>query len=159
MGTGGRRHRPRRAHAARSDLALDSATVIAECAILHPDPQVRQHRRHVVTCEPRQSARLPAPPVRHQPRPARDLRRAAMSEAAGLNLPGLGQHLELPAAASRPWPRSPRALELCFAGAGRMITLDEFLELTCTLALVVVVDGVIVEERYGKGTGEADQLP
>jgi CubicO group peptidase (beta-lactamase class C family) len=36
--------------------------------------------------------------------------------------------------------------------------LDEFLAITATTALVVVVDGVLVHEQYGGGAGPADRL-
>jgi CubicO group peptidase (beta-lactamase class C family) len=38
------------------------------------------------------------------------------------------------------------------------MSLDEFLAVTTTTALVVVVDGVLVHERYFHGTGPADRL-
>ena len=43
-------------------------------------------------------------------------------------------------------------------GAGRVMTLEEMLEVTVATALVVVVDGVLVHERYLHGTTPEDRL-
>lgn len=50
------------------------------------------------------------------------------------------------------WPEAPQALAVEVVGAGRVLTLEEFLATTSTTALVVVVDGVLVHERYFEGT-------
>jgi CubicO group peptidase (beta-lactamase class C family) len=67
-------------------------------------------------------------------------------------------HTEVAAASSRPWPSRPVNLEVDVVGAGRVMDLDEFLALTSTTALVVVVDGVLVHERYFGGTTASDRL-
>jgi CubicO group peptidase (beta-lactamase class C family) len=67
-------------------------------------------------------------------------------------------HAEVPAPAPRPWPTRPVSLRATVAGAGRTMGLDEFLAITVSTALVVVVDGVLVHERYFHGTGAGDRL-
>src|SRR5258707_5475197 len=62
-------------------------------------------------------------------------------------------HAEVPAPAPRPWPARPTPLQVTIVGAGRRMDLDEFLAITATTALVVVVDGVLVHEQYGGGAG------
>jgi CubicO group peptidase (beta-lactamase class C family) len=54
------------------------------------------------------------------------------------------------------WPEASRALAAEVVGAGRVLTLDEFLVTTSTTALVVVVDDVLVHERYFDGTAVDD---
>src|SRR5215475_8493459 len=67
-------------------------------------------------------------------------------------------HAEVPAAAPRPWPARPIPLRATVAGAGRIIDLEEFLALTVATALVVVVDGVLVRERYFHAAQPTDRL-
>jgi CubicO group peptidase (beta-lactamase class C family) len=67
-------------------------------------------------------------------------------------------HAEVPAPGPRPWPTRPVSLRATVAGAGRIMDLDEFLDITVSTALVVVVDGVLVHERYFHGTGAGDRL-
>jgi CubicO group peptidase (beta-lactamase class C family) len=67
-------------------------------------------------------------------------------------------HVEFPAPTGRPWPQAPISLEPQIVGAGREIGLDEFLELTSTTSLVVVVDGVLVHEQYAESVGVEDRL-
>ncbi len=43
-------------------------------------------------------------------------------------------------------------------GAGRAMDLPEFLEVTATTALLVVVDGLLVHEQYADGVSAADRL-
>src|SRR5207244_3167037 len=52
----------------------------------------------------------------------------------------------------------PGALRATVAGAGRIMDLDEFLAVTVTTALVVVVDGVLAYERYFHGIRTGDRL-
>jgi CubicO group peptidase (beta-lactamase class C family) len=61
------------------------------------------------------------------------------------------RHVEIPAGRSRGWPESTRPLSVEVVGAGRVLGLDEFLALTSTTSLVVVVDGALVHERYFAG--------
>src|SRR5438876_1858438 len=61
-------------------------------------------------------------------------------------------YAEVPAPVPRPWPTRPVPLRATVAGAGRLMDLDEFLAVTVSTALVVVVDGVLVHERYFRGT-------
>src|SRR5215475_14668098 len=65
---------------------------------------------------------------------------------------------EVPAPVPRPWPTRPVPLRATVAGAGRIIDLDEFLAITVATALVVVVDGVLVHERYFHSTRAGDRL-
>jgi CubicO group peptidase (beta-lactamase class C family) len=61
----------------------------------------------------------------------------------------------------QPWARpatEPAPLDLEFAGAGTTVRLDAYLELSHTTAFLVVVDGVLVEERYPGGTRPTDRL-
>src|SRR5438046_8296537 len=67
-------------------------------------------------------------------------------------------HAEVPAPVPRPWPARPVPLRATVAGAGRIMDLDEFLAVTVSTALVVVVDGVLVHERYFHGTRAEDRL-
>jgi CubicO group peptidase (beta-lactamase class C family) len=67
-------------------------------------------------------------------------------------------HAEVPTLVPRPWPTRPISLRVTVAGAGRTMGLDEFLSVTVSTALVVVVDGVLVHERYFQGTRAADRL-
>ena len=67
-------------------------------------------------------------------------------------------HAEVPAPAPRPWPTRPVPLRVTVAGAGRVMDLDEFLAVTVSTALLVVVDGVLVHERYFQGTQAGDRL-
>jgi CubicO group peptidase (beta-lactamase class C family) len=67
-------------------------------------------------------------------------------------------YAEVAAPVPRPWPTRPVPLRATVAGAGRIMDLDEFLAVTVTTALVVVVDGVLVYERYFHGTGAGDRL-
>jgi CubicO group peptidase (beta-lactamase class C family) len=67
-------------------------------------------------------------------------------------------HAEVPAPVPRPWPTRPVLLRATVAGAGRIMDLDEFLAVTVSTALLVVVDGVLVHERYFQGTRAGDRL-
>jgi 6-aminohexanoate-oligomer exohydrolase len=67
-------------------------------------------------------------------------------------------HAEVPAPVPRPWPARPVSLQATVTGAGRTMDLDEFLAITVCTALVVVVDGVLVHERYFHGTQAEDRL-
>jgi len=67
-------------------------------------------------------------------------------------------HAEVPAPAPRPWPARPISLRATVVGAGRTMDLDEFLAVTVSTALLVVVDGVLVCERYFHGTRAGDRL-
>ena len=67
-------------------------------------------------------------------------------------------YAEVPAPAPRPWPTRPIPLKVTVAGAGQVMSLDEFLDRTVTTALVVVTDGVLVHERYFPGTVTGDRL-
>jgi CubicO group peptidase (beta-lactamase class C family) len=69
-----------------------------------------------------------------------------------------GAHVEVPAPAPRPWPTDPRELRGSVVGAGRRMDLEEALRVTVTTALVVVVDGVLVHERYFHGTEPTDRM-
>src|SRR2546430_4427453 len=65
---------------------------------------------------------------------------------------------EVPAPVPRPWPTRPVPLRAMVAGAGRAMDLDEFLAVTVSTALVVVVDRVLVHERYFHGTRTGDRM-
>jgi CubicO group peptidase (beta-lactamase class C family) len=67
-------------------------------------------------------------------------------------------YAEVPAPVPRPWPTRPVPLRATVAGAGRIMSLDEFLAVTVTTALLVVADGVLVHERYFHGTQAGDRL-
>src|SRR5207247_10303810 len=67
-------------------------------------------------------------------------------------------YAEAAAPVPRPWPARPVPLRATVAGAGRIMDLDEFLAVTVSTALVVVVDGVLVHERYFHGTRAEDRL-
>jgi CubicO group peptidase (beta-lactamase class C family) len=67
-------------------------------------------------------------------------------------------HVEVLAPAPSPWPTAPVDLALRIVGAGREMTLGEFLTRTSTTSLLVVVDGVLVHERYTSGVSASDRL-
>ena len=70
-------------------------------------------------------------------------------------------HAEINSSAPRPWqarPEGPIPLRVTITGAGRTMDLDEFHVRTATTALVVVVDGILVYERYLGGAGPGDRL-
>lgn len=67
-------------------------------------------------------------------------------------------YAEVAAPAPRPWPARRVPLLVTVVGAGRCMDLDEFLAITATTALVIVVDGVLVHEQYAGGAGPADRL-
>src|SRR5437667_8568935 len=67
-------------------------------------------------------------------------------------------YAEVAAPVPRPWPTRPVPLRATVAGAGRIMDLDEFLAVTVTTALVVVVDGVLAYERYFHGIRTGDRL-
>jgi CubicO group peptidase (beta-lactamase class C family) len=69
-----------------------------------------------------------------------------------------GAHVIVPAPRPRAWPTRPTELHPAIVGAGRVMELDEFLAVTVATALVVVVDGVLVHERYLHGTDPHDRL-
>jgi CubicO group peptidase (beta-lactamase class C family) len=82
-----------------------------------------------------------------------------MSDVDTLREPQRHQpYAEVPAPVPRPWPARPVPLRATVAGAGRIMDLDEFLAVTVATALVVVVDGVLVHERYFHGTRAGDRL-
>jgi len=82
-----------------------------------------------------------------------------MSDVDTLREPQRHQpYAEVPAAAPRPWPTRPVPLRATVAGAGRIMDLDEFLAVTVSTALLVVVNGVLVHERYFQGTQAGDRL-
>src|SRR5262252_331813 len=67
-------------------------------------------------------------------------------------------HAEVAAPVPSPWPARPIPLRATVTGAGRTMSLDEFLAVTVSTALLVVVDGVVVHERYFHGTRPEDRL-
>ena len=67
-------------------------------------------------------------------------------------------HAEVPAPCRAAGPPGRSPLRATVAGAGRIMDLDEFLAVTVSTALVVVVDGVLVHERYFHGTRAGDRL-
>jgi CubicO group peptidase (beta-lactamase class C family) len=67
-------------------------------------------------------------------------------------------HLEVPAPDPRPWPEGLRALDATVVGAGREMSVREFLDVTSATSLVVVVDGVLVHEWYADGVTRDDRL-
>jgi len=67
-------------------------------------------------------------------------------------------HVVVPAPTGRPWPQAAISLNPHIVGGGREMGLDEFLELTSTTSLVVVVDGVLVHEQYAESVGVEDRL-
>jgi hypothetical protein len=69
-----------------------------------------------------------------------------------------GAYAQVPAPSPRPWPTQPRDLAATVVGAGRVMDLEELLSVTVATALVVVVDGVLVHERYFHGTTAQDRL-
>jgi hypothetical protein len=68
------------------------------------------------------------------------------------------EHVVVPATAPRPWPRAERDLDVRIVGAGRQMALPEFLDVTSSTSLVVVVDGTLVHEWYAEGVTAADRL-
>jgi CubicO group peptidase (beta-lactamase class C family) len=78
--------------------------------------------------------------------------------AADLREPQRGAHTLVPATSAAPLPTDVRPLETTVVGAGRRLGIDEFLALTGTTSLVVVVDGTVVHERYLLGTSPDDRL-
>src|SRR5438552_15709664 len=82
-----------------------------------------------------------------------------MSDVDALREPQRHQpYAEVPAPVPRPWPTRPVPLRATVTGAGRTMGLDEFLAVTVSTALLVVVDGVLVHERYFHGTRAGDRL-
>jgi CubicO group peptidase (beta-lactamase class C family) len=70
-------------------------------------------------------------------------------------------HVEVPAPTARPWPRAATSsppLGARVVGAGRVMDLDEFVEVTSTTALVVVVDGLLVHEQYAGTVTPGDRM-
>jgi CubicO group peptidase (beta-lactamase class C family) len=67
-------------------------------------------------------------------------------------------HVEVPAPTPSPWPEDDVALRVSIVGAGREMTLGEFVAMTSTTSLLVVVDGVLVHERYAEGVSSSDRL-
>lgn len=67
-------------------------------------------------------------------------------------------HVEVPAPAPRPWPQAARRLDVRLVGAGREMGLADFLTMTSSTSLLVVVDGVLVHEWYADGVTGADRL-
>ena len=66
--------------------------------------------------------------------------------------------LEVPARGPRAWREDPRPLHPRIVGAGTVMTLRDYLELTSSTSLVVVVDGVLVHEWYADGVRPDDRL-
>jgi len=82
-----------------------------------------------------------------------------MSEVESFREPQRGfHHVEVPAPDPRPWLCAPKSLAPRIVGAGREMGLDEFLEVTATTSLVVVVDGVLVHEQYADAVVPEDRL-
>ena len=82
-----------------------------------------------------------------------------MSAVTPLRGPRPGSsYVEVPAPRPVPWPRVDIPLEVIVTGAGQDMTLEGFLDITATTALVVVVDGVLVHERYLCDTTADDRL-
>src|SRR5689334_6382864 len=70
-------------------------------------------------------------------------------------------YAEVAAPVPRPWPAASAKsvpLQATVAGAGRTMSLDEFLAVTTTTALLVVADGILVHEQYFHGTRAQDRL-
>ena len=67
-------------------------------------------------------------------------------------------YAEVPAPDPRPWRREERELQPVIAGAGREWSLDELLGATSTTAFLVIVDSVLVHERYFAGATPEDRL-
>jgi CubicO group peptidase (beta-lactamase class C family) len=82
-----------------------------------------------------------------------------MNSAEAFREPQRGfHHVEVQAPNGRPWPQASMTLEPRIVGAGREMSLDEFLELTSTTSLVVVVDGVLVHEHYAEAVALDDRM-
>jgi 6-aminohexanoate-oligomer exohydrolase len=69
-----------------------------------------------------------------------------------------GAFASVPAPAPSPLPSSPVDLDVEIVGAGTTMSLDDFLIRTYTTAIVIVVDGQVVLERYLLGTRSSDLL-
>lgn len=67
-------------------------------------------------------------------------------------------HVDVPAPAPEPWPRAERDLAVSVSGAGRTMDLEEFLDVTSSTSLVVVVDGTVVHEWYADGVSADDRM-
>lgn len=74
------------------------------------------------------------------------------------DLPHGPHELEVPAPGCRPWPATSRRLQVRITGAGREMDLEDFLTSTSSTSLVVVVDGVVVHEKYLARTVREDRL-
>jgi CubicO group peptidase (beta-lactamase class C family) len=73
--------------------------------------------------------------------------------------PQRGYHFaEVTASNPTPLPEAKTSLDAVIVGAGRTMTLEEFVELTSTTALLIVVDGVLRVERYAAGVAADDRL-
>ena len=84
---------------------------------------------------------------------------SAMSDVELFREPQRGfHHVEVPATTGRAWPERQATLDPHIVGAGREMNLDEFLALTTTTSLVVVVDGVLVHEQYAETVTAQDRL-
>jgi CubicO group peptidase (beta-lactamase class C family) len=66
--------------------------------------------------------------------------------------------VEVAAPTPSPWPEDDVPLTVTIVGAGREMTLAEFVAKTSTTSLLVVVDGVLVHERYAEGVSSSDRL-
>src|SRR4051794_40076471 len=67
-------------------------------------------------------------------------------------------YVEVPAPAPAPWPEAEVELKARIVGAGREMSLGDFVAMTSTTSLLVVVDGVLVHERYAEGVSAGDRL-
>jgi CubicO group peptidase (beta-lactamase class C family) len=67
-------------------------------------------------------------------------------------------HVEVPALQPRPWPTRGIMLEAEIVGAGRQLHLEEYIEVTSSTSLVVVVDGRLVHEWYTPSVSPGDRL-
>jgi CubicO group peptidase (beta-lactamase class C family) len=67
-------------------------------------------------------------------------------------------HVEVAAPAPLPLPSYEVPLKVSIVGAGREMSLGEFVATTSTTSLLVVVDGVLVHERYADGISASDRM-
>jgi CubicO group peptidase (beta-lactamase class C family) len=67
-------------------------------------------------------------------------------------------HVDVPAPSPAPWPTGEVPLDVRIVGAGRAMSLGEFVARTSTTSLLVVVGGALVHERYAPGVSAGDRL-